>query len=166
MGRPRGAPSTFSGVEVRRIAEDDWALLREVRLAALADAPHAFGTTRADAERYPEARWRQQAGGTTADGRPSATFLGGDGDGRADGMAVGIDTGEATLVVGVWVARQARGRGLFDLLMDAVESWSPHRRLVLDVARGNDRARRAYERRGFVVTGPSDEACEWRMERT
>lgn len=153
-------------MEVRRIGEDDWELLRSVRLAALADAPEAFRARLADAEAYPQARWRQQAGPTTAGGLPVATFVARRPDGSGAGMAVGVDTGESTNVVGVWVAPDERGTGLFDRLMEAVEAWSPHRRLVLDVALGNERARRAYERRGFVVTGRSEAPCEWQMERT
>jgi GNAT superfamily N-acetyltransferase len=150
-------------IEVRRTAADDWALLRQVRLAALADAPDAFQTRLADADAYPESRWRQQASHATATGNPAATFVAVRPDGTGAGMAVGIDDGEATFVVAVWVAPEERGTGLFDRLLGAVVDWSPRERLTLTVAQGNDRAEAAYRRHGFRVVGLED--GEWRMVR-
>jgi ribosomal protein S18 acetylase RimI-like enzyme len=150
-------------VEVRRITEDDWELLRSVRLAALFDAPYAFRTTHAEAVEYPEERWRQQAGPRTALDYEAVTFVGVRRNGTGAGMAVGIDDGTRTHVVAVWVAPDARGSGLFDRLIEAVAEWSPHDHLELNVAIGNERARRAYARHRFEVVG--EEAGEWKMER-
>ena len=148
------------------MTEDDWRLLRSVRLAALADAPDAFRTTHADAVRYDDDRWRRQAGDRTLEGEhPLATFVAVRPDGTGAGMVVGIDRGDCTYVVAMWVAPEERGGGLFDRLLEAVRAWSPHERLELDVAAGNDRARRAYERHGFVVTGEAAEGCELHMVR-
>lgn len=46
---------------VRRVAEDDWALLRTVRLEMLADTPSAYLETVADAEARTEQEWRFRA---------------------------------------------------------------------------------------------------------
>ena len=43
---------------VRQLTPDDWRTLREIRLAALADAPDAFMTTYADAVGLDEQQWR------------------------------------------------------------------------------------------------------------
>ncbi|MGY0536566.1 hypothetical protein ACW14X_03545 [Nocardioides sp. YJ-D4] len=51
-------------VEVRTIAADDWSLLRNVSLQALADSPDAFRTTLAEAQALPEDFWRQRAEGS------------------------------------------------------------------------------------------------------
>ena len=51
------------------------------------------------------------------------------------------------------VAPQAEGQGVGRLLMDAAEDWTRekgYRRLTLDVFAGNERARRVYEKAGFL----------------
>lgn len=57
-------------MEIRRIRQDGGAPLRAFRLRALADAPYAFSTTRAEAEQRPSAyrdeRARQDAVGETS----------------------------------------------------------------------------------------------------
>jgi len=153
-------------VEVRRLTPDDWRLLRSVRLAALEEAPYAFRTTHAEALAYDEERWRRQAGDRTLEGEhPIATFVAVRDDGTGAGMIAGIDRGDCTLVVAMWVAPEHRGTGVFDRLLGAVVAWSPHERVELDVAVGNDRARRAYERHGFVVGGEAADGCEIHMVR-
>jgi hypothetical protein len=54
---PQGQPEAADVVVVSRLAEDDWRLLRDVRLAALTDAPEAFGTTLAQESGYPAGYW-------------------------------------------------------------------------------------------------------------
>jgi len=60
-------------------------------------------------------------------------------------------------LVGVYVAPGFRGRraGVTDALLDAVEAWAREHAdvLRLEVNELNARARAAYERRGFVLTG-------------
>lgn len=59
-------------------------------------------------------------------------------------------------VFAVWVAPQARGRGVGDALLRAVVSHAAAigiRRLVLDVGDHNEPAMRLYQRLGFEPTG-------------
>ena len=51
-------------VEVRTITADDWPLLRDVSLRALADSPDAFRRTLAEAQALTEDFWRRRAGGS------------------------------------------------------------------------------------------------------
>ena len=63
------------------------------------------------------------------------------------------------LVYSMWVAPQARGRGVAADLIAAVREAAVEagaEAIGLHVFEGNDRARRVYERLGFVFTGESE----------
>ena len=45
-------------VEIRRISIDQWEVLRDLRLRALAEDPDAFGMTFGDASGQSDAEWR------------------------------------------------------------------------------------------------------------
>src|SRR2546427_12995204 len=74
---------------IRRLAAADWAAFREVRLAALRDAPQAFGSTASDAEKLDRAEWRrrlEQRAGFPAGGasQPVGLAAGGGGEGAGE----------------------------------------------------------------------------------
>lgn len=139
-------------IEVRVLTADDWHLWRDLRLAALTGAPAAFGSRLADWQGAGEDRWRQRL---SLDGSHNlVAFL----DGEAVGMASGAAADHAGVVelVSMWVAPVARGGGVADALVAAVERWahtSGARELRLTVMEGNDRAAALYRRHGFVDSG-------------
>ncbi len=140
---------------IRRLAPDDVALLKELRLGALADAPSAFGSTYEREVLRTDEQWRHLL---RPDGNPTFVW---EHDGVAHGMVVGardeIDRGVVHLYA-MWVRPSARGRGAADALVTTVVSWAREQsaRIVrLDVASGNQRAERLYLRHGFVRTGRS-----------
>ena len=45
-------------IDLRALTSGDWTVWRELRLRALADAPHAFGSTLKEWENAVEERWR------------------------------------------------------------------------------------------------------------
>ena len=145
---------------IRRARPDDWATVRDVRLAALADAPGAFAMTLAGEASQPEAGWRARIGALP-------WFLGFQ-DGQPAGMAAalpprdgaGHGPGETWHLVSMWVSPAARGGGLADLLAGAVTEHARQAgadRVTLWVAVGNDRARGFYQRMGFTPTGRRQE---------
>ena len=155
-------------IVVRRITGEDGAVLRELRLRALRDAPSAFGSTYAvEVVRTPD-EWAARAARGSSGG-DNATFLA-DVDGECVGLAGGFrndhDGHHADIdLVSMWVAPAHRGTGVADALVDAVLDWACHegeaQKVGLWVTRGNERAQRFYERLGFVETGdvqplPSD----------
>jgi GNAT superfamily N-acetyltransferase len=135
---------------IQRLAAGDWAAFREIRLAALRDAPEAFGSTAADAQRLGEEEWRRRL-------EQRAVFLVEVSSQRV-GLAAGIggeQPGEAELV-SMWVAPAWRGYGAGDRLVEAVLAWAEGEGFLtvhLWVAQGNARAERLYARHGFAATG-------------
>jgi ribosomal protein S18 acetylase RimI-like enzyme len=128
--------------------------VREIRLAALADAPDAFAATLAGEAGQPEAEWRARIGALP-------WFLGFQ-DGQPAGLAAALPPrpepgqGRAWHLVSMWVSPGARGGGLADLLVGAVTEHARRAgadRVTLWVAVGNERARAFYRRMGFTPTG-------------
>ena len=141
---------------VRRLGPDDWQVLRDVRLRALADSPDAFASTFDREAAFTEADWRQRlAGPVYVVGVPEVVAMGG--VFARDGLFH---------VWGMWTDPAHRGRGHARRILDAL---MPERGLVvLDVNLANPAARTAYERYGFVATGetePLRPGSEQRVER-
>jgi ribosomal protein S18 acetylase RimI-like enzyme len=135
--------------KLRRLLPDDWAEFRALRLRALADAPEAFGSTAADAERLTEAQWRHRLA--------SRMTIAAETGGSLVGLAAGTtEEPPGAELVSMWVDPSWRGEGIGDALVRAVERWAAGQgfsRLRLWVAVGNDRAERFYTRLGFTRTG-------------
>jgi ribosomal protein S18 acetylase RimI-like enzyme len=144
---------------VRRARPDEWRVLRELRLRALADAPEAFASTLADEAAAPEELWRRRA----EEGAGLVNLIAETGGARSPGAGVGMatvklepDKGGRAHLLGMWVDPAYRGRGLATALLDDAVGWARDRgasEMVLWVADHNTRARRLYERAGFVATG-------------
>ncbi|HWC33432.1 MAG TPA: GNAT family N-acetyltransferase [Mycobacteriales bacterium] len=149
---------------IRRITTGDVEVFRQTRLRALADSPASFGSTY-DAEVARRATWWSERVAAASDGDEQAMFLAFDGD-ECIGLAGGFtdDLGADRQLISMWVAPEYRGSGVATELVDAVLGWAVDggaRTVGLWVTEGNGRARRLYERLGFVVTGevqplPSD----------
>ena len=128
------------------MAPDDWEVLRELRYAALTDAPHAFGSTLAREQALTEDVWRQF---TT---HMAVAFHAEDAVGLVG--CVVID-GDAELV-SMWVAPRARRIGTGRVLVDWARGHAAElgfSDITLWVADGNDDAARFYEECGFVPSG-------------
>src|ERR1700722_16953968 len=116
-----------SDVQVRRAHPDEWATVRDVRLAALADAPGAFaGTLSRELDRT-EPEWRSRIGAWP-------WFLAWRAGTAAGVVATGSDPPASAPVPGdrpardpygwqlvsMWVSPQMRGPGVAELLVGAV----------------------------------------------
>jgi ribosomal protein S18 acetylase RimI-like enzyme len=136
-------------VTLRVLTTDDWPLWRTLRRAALTDAPHAFKSRLADWHSGEEERWRARLE------TPGAHHLAAMLDGHAVGMASGLPgQGGTRELRSVWVSARARGRGIGDRLITAVESWaleSGGAVLKLTVLVGNEPAISLYRRNGFIA---------------
>ena len=146
------------GVQVRRAHPDEWATVRRVRLAALADAPDAFASSLSRELGRGEPQWRSRIGAWP-------WFLAWR-SGVPDGLVAAVPDQPASgparagrrgwHLVSMWVSPQARGMGVGDLLVGAVMDHAELAgapRVTLWVALGNARARAFYQRMGFIPTG-------------
>ncbi len=141
-------------MEVRRISADEWRLLRELRLASLADAPEAFGQTHAKAAQIADADWQANAR-AASHGSGRIWFIARDADGGSAGLVQARRRPpQDCLLFSMWVAPAARRSGMGTALIDAVEGWATGwggRRIVLWVFGANEGAQRFYERLGFTL---------------
>lgn len=156
-----------SVIDQHALSPDDWPLWRELRLAALADAPAAFGSTlpewtgAADTEK----RWRARLAEVALNvvlrlddhpaGMVSATAPSPDG---------------AIKLISMWVAPFARGHGVGDAAIEGVLNWARTEHggtpVVLSVKALNEPATLLYRRHGFIDAGPSpDDPSERLMRR-
>jgi GNAT superfamily N-acetyltransferase len=148
-------------MEVRRARADEWEMLREIRLAALADSPDAFGSTLAEERDAGEARWR---GWITGEGWAGAvaTFVADDA-GPFLGMATGFrpdDRPDTGWLFAMWVRPERRSEGIGRQLVAAVAAWAGGfdvDQLLLHVTEGNDGVVRFYASCGFVGTSDAPE---------
>lgn len=157
-------------VLVREVTADDWELLRDVRLSALAEAPSAFGSTYAREVAFGEPQWRGRIN------ERSVTFFAYDDPAvpAPAGLAGVYVEDETADLVSMWVSPSARGHRVGEALVEAAARWAAAHDfgvLFLWVTESNTAARRLYERCAFTATGehaplPSDPALtEIRMSR-
>ena len=142
-------------VEIRRLEPGDWEVFRDLRVAALSDAPHAFGSTLDGEQRLGEADWRAKLASR-------AQFVAGDAarDAARDDTPIGTvgayREGDVMELISMWVDPRRRGHGIATALVDRV---IVHARSLgcsevrLWVAEGNTVAERLYRRCGFAWTG-------------
>jgi ribosomal protein S18 acetylase RimI-like enzyme len=138
-------------VDIRRVTPAEWQTLRRVRLAAMEDAPYAFGSTYERETAFTEQEWLGRI-------KRSAYFVA-----RAVDDPIGLvgafsptDRPDAREIVSMWVEPDSRGGKLADQLLSTAMGWARDDgagAVSLWVAEGNERARRFYVRYGFEPTG-------------
>jgi ribosomal protein S18 acetylase RimI-like enzyme len=131
-------------------------LFKTVRLRALQDAPHAFGSTYAREIQFTDTEWVQRV--ERWNGESGVGFLAMDEDIGCGIAGSFLDQKDATSahLISMWTAPTHRERGIGRLLVNAVADWARSRDahiLLLMVTSNNERAIRFYERLGFTRTG-------------
>jgi len=139
----------LSAMTIRPTTEEDWKILKTIRLAALQESPAAFGQSHVTAAAYSEQQWREHASDRT---QPEFILA------LEQGQAVGLigtvlrPTLEFNLIA-MWVQPAFRGAGIADGLVAAVKARAiekGQRRIVLSVSPDNVRAANFYRRHGFT----------------
>jgi GNAT superfamily N-acetyltransferase len=176
MSYPRNTVACMNYV-IRSIRSDEWAKVKELRLAALRDpvAHLAFLETYEDAAAKSDAFWKERAAGAAegATERQQIVVVGEDGvwagsvtvlveeAGSRDPFGSVVELSQAHLV-GVFVRPEHRGSaaGVTRALFDAALEWAwgiGLERVRLFVHEKNARAEAFYRKAGFVPTGGTTE---------
>lgn len=164
------------GVTIRRLRAHDWPAYRAVRLRSLADAPYAFGSSLALEESWRPELWMARLTAAETSGR-DCPLIAEDANANANANTAGdagaaneapaaplglvyakCDAEQAGVVnlFQMWVAPEARGRGVALALLQASIDWARSigaQRVCLGVVCGNDAAARLYQRAGFRDVG-------------
>jgi len=137
-------------LEIRQLGVEDWRVFRDVRLAALKEAPYAFGSTFEREVGASSESWRNRL----TDRTRFVAEMGGQVAGTVS-AGPGEFAGVAALTA-LWVDPRFRGRGVGSRLVEAVVDWTRVRGLaqvLLWVTDVNQNAERLYVRHGFARTG-------------
>ena len=139
-------------VVIRVLAPDDWELWRELRLRGLVEAPYAFGSTLAQwtGNGDTEERWRNRLSSIPLSLVASVNE-------KSVGMGSATSPVDDEIeLISMWVAPEARGRGVGAALIEAIVVWALEHhvsRVALDVREDNISAINLYKRLGFVDVG-------------
>ena len=145
----------LSNFEFRLTCEDDWEILKAIRLQSLFDSPDAFTATYATTEKYHEKEWRNRAAQRTNNQYILAIH-----NARAVGIVGGTLNSELEFnVIAMWVNLLFRGSGIVDHLIVAVKKLAiskGHHRIVLSVSDHNLHAKNLYLKHGFQFISKLD----------
>lgn len=140
-----------STLELQSLTPGDWRLLRETRLQALHESPHAFMSTYAHESEWGEAQWRRAF--------ERATWIVAHDAVNVIGLAASVRESERSAtrhVESIWVAPTHRRRGVLRGLLHALaemERRNEVTELLLWILEDNHNAQCAYEALGFELTG-------------
>jgi GNAT superfamily N-acetyltransferase len=140
-------------IVVRAATMEEWRVLRDIRLAALRDAPNAFGSTYAKQAALVEADWRHRI----SRGKTFFPYIPDVNGTEPQGLVGSLQEQPGTVeLVSLWVRPHARGLGVGKALVNAVINWSKAMSAAsvhLWLTEGNQHALMLYERCGFALTG-------------
>ncbi|HEY5518603.1 MAG TPA: GNAT family N-acetyltransferase [Cellulomonas sp.] len=143
-------------IDIEVLGEDDWQVVRDVRLRALRDSPQVFGSTLAREEGFREQHWRMRLRSSPWWVARRAGPTGSSAVGLASMISEPGSASDDRHVVGLWVDPGERRQGAGTALLAAVVAAAraeEARTVSLWVADDNDAAVRLYGRLGFSPTG-------------
>jgi ribosomal protein S18 acetylase RimI-like enzyme len=139
-------------MKIRATEEQDWEILKKIRLAALLDTPTAFGVSYQTALTDSDELWKRRACSET---QPKF-WLAFNGDKAIGMIGAGVDQTDRYNLIAMWVEPESRKLGVAESLVNAVKSDSINKgckQIFLDVSPDNLKASRFYRKHGFFFTG-------------
>jgi ribosomal protein S18 acetylase RimI-like enzyme len=155
-------------IRIRRFGPREWPAYRALRLRSLAEAPEAFGSSLAAEQAWAHELWMARLMAASVSGRDcplvaESVTESAKPDGATDAPMLGLlwakcDAEDAGIVnlFQMWVAPEARGRGVAAALLDEAVAWARSigaRSVRLGVVCSNSAAIRLYTRAGFRNAG-------------
>lgn len=142
-------------ITIEKLTERDWRVFSEIRLRALQNDPHVFGSNYEREARFSEIDWRSRL-----QAKDNAIFLLRDDETPIGITCVSIDrtdpTGKTALLWGSWLAPEARGKGLSKLMYQTRIEWALRHpaveKIVVSHRASNLASQRANQKHDFVFT--------------
>jgi RimJ/RimL family protein N-acetyltransferase len=152
---------SIAAIDLRRLAPDDAALYRDIRLEALADSPDAFSSTWEAEEGHPLELFAERLADAFVLGAFSGPYLVGIAGFR---VQPGPKHWHKGMLFGMYVRPDHRAAGTGRTLVEAIIDHARRRveLLQLFVVSDNLAARRLYESLGFVEYGVERHATKYR----
>jgi ribosomal protein S18 acetylase RimI-like enzyme len=139
--------------EIVGLTPDQWEIYRDIRLRGLLENPQAFARSYEEEKAFPQERWLERASNpynflAVEDGVPLGTI----------GAFIQEESDKRIAhIVGVFVIKKARGKGIGSKLLGAVlnkiRQDSSIQTVQLTVNKEQIPAVRLYEKFGFQITG-------------
>jgi RimJ/RimL family protein N-acetyltransferase len=141
-------------IQFQKATISDASRLRQIRLAALKDAPYAFGAQYEVDKEKPISFWQQ----SIADTNWFFVATNGEDIGLIGVEVAGVDRGSDCWIFGWWIAPNYRGRGVTALMLGKIDEFCLDKnwqKQGLGVWPENERAIAAYRKLGFTSgSGP------------
>lgn len=151
-------------ISLRNLTAADAVAYREIRLAALRDAPTAFGSDYHENVDMPLSHFESRIGATNDHFIRVAEAHGGMVGTLGLRREDGTKRGHIALLWGMYVEPSARNRGIGGLLLTDVLTAARQLKgleiIELSVVVGNESARRLYDAHGFVTYGVEPRALK------
>ena len=150
-----GAAGEYAVISIRAMQPDNWAAVREMRLAALKASPGSFALSHDEVAAWSQDYWRAEIKGD--DHQIFGLFDGNQLIGLTAAFTWrGDKTGKTALLAMSYIAPDYRGRGLSRKLYEARLNWIAEqpqfRKVIVGHRASNEVSRRANQRYGFAQT--------------
>lgn len=142
-------------ISIRQLTEDDWEIVRSIRLKALQNDPGVFSATYEDAIKRTEADWKAYLTGT------NTAVFGIFDDAHPIGMTgISIERDDSTyknaFLWGSWLKPEYRGKGISKLMYQARLNWARNHatceKITVSHRESNIASKLANQKHGFTYT--------------
>ena len=158
-------------LEIKHLSANQWEIYRNIRLRGLKEDPQAFARSYEEEKNYPQEKWLERV----RNDYNLVAFETRQPVGTMSAYTTEEDGQQVAHIVGVYVAKEARGRGIGTLLLNKVlEKIKENKRVVkvdLTVNKEQLAAVKLYKKFGFQITGEKvqkmgdgQEHIEYQME--